>query len=192
MMRLALALFLALISSVQAFPDGAGGCAGGQAAVMGRHLETTNGRIVSQETLNGANVQFRINGVVMEPNTTVDFEIGQDYTVEVETFEFPLRGALFRVQAPEGFDTAGALIPGENMKDADVCLAPIVGTTHFNRELKTMMISTVRFDEPANGVIFDITGVFVNSPDGSVYVYDRYLANFVGSNEMPTASPVAR
>ena len=180
-----ISLFVLLTSSIQAFPDGAGGCDAGP-AVRGLHLDDSNGRIVSAGNFQSAKVEFRINGAVMNSETPVDLAIGQNHIVEVEALEFPIRGALFRLEAPDGIDTAGALTPEDLMKNAVICEAPVVGTTHFNRDVKTKMTSTVRFDEAVEKVVFDVTAVFVNSAEGSVFVFDRFAANFVGASKGPT------
>ena len=191
MMHLVLFALLGIVSTVHGFPDGAGGCDAGP-AVRGLHLDDSNGRVVSAGDLASSNVEFKIDGIVMQPDSPVDFGIGQDYVVEIESLEFPLRGALFRLEAPDGVNTTAVLSPGDLMKVAAVCQAPIVGTTHFNRETKTKMTSIVRFDEPVDGVFFDVTGVFINNADGSVFVFQRFQANFVSASQTmpsPAASP---
>jgi hypothetical protein len=195
-------LLLATLSEVNSFPNGAGGCAGGVAAVGGSHLGLTDGRLVSNSTLETGGVIVQIGNITLSVNTPLDLATLEDHTITIISTEFPIRGILIRVEA-DGADTSNVLTPGLLTKPAMACVAPIVGTTHIDNSDKSELTSVIRFDESFDSVILDITGVFVNSPDGSVYVYSRYYVNFVStapissvpttaptSNEIPTVVPI--
>jgi hypothetical protein len=188
---LLLLVFALFDMNVRAFPTGAGGCAGNMAAVGGTHLDNSNGRPVSNNTLLAGGVDVRIGNVTLETDSPHDFATGVNHTITILSTQFPVRGILIRLQAPDGVDTANVLTPALQMKVADVCVSPIVGTTHFNNSEKVELSSIVRFDEAIDSVYLDITGVFINNAEGSVYVYSRYAVNFIseGNTPAPTASP---
>lgn len=176
--------------NAKAFPTGAGGCAGDMAAVGGSHLDNANGRPVSNNTLLAGGVEVRIGNATLEVDSSLDLETGVNHTITIISTQFPVRGILIRLQAPDGVDTANVLTPALQMKVADICVSPIVGTTHYNNNEKVELSSVVRFDEAIDSVFFDITGVFINNAEGSVYVYSRYTVNFISDGTpAPTASP---
>lgn len=194
--RLALLLLLADLFgiNVRAFPTGAGDCVGSMAAVGGSHLDNANGRPVSNNTLLAGGVEVRIGNNTLDIDSSLDLAIGVDHTITIVSTQFPVRGVLIRLQAPDDVETANALTPASQMKVADRCVSPIVGTTHFDSSEKVELSSIVRFDEAVDSVIFDITGVFINNAEGSVYVYSRYTVNFIsdGTSIQPSALPTTR
>lgn len=185
-----LLLLLLHTDIVQGFPNGAGGCAGGEPAVGGYHLDQSDNRTVNSGTFADAGVVVTLDNVVLLPNTDTEdnpqFDIGKDLILRVEVVDFALRGILVRMEAP----VDGTLTPGTLLKVAEVCELPILGTTHTNNTDKESVESTVRFDEPVDDVIFDITVVFLNSPAGSVYVYNRFLVNFFEASSLSPSTRV--
>lgn len=183
-------LLLVLTDIVQGFQNGAGGCAGGEPAVGGYHIDKSDNRTVNSGTFEDAGVVVTLDNVVLLPNTATEenpqFEIEKDLVLRVEVVDFALRGILVRMEA----QVEGILTPGASLKVAEVCELPILGTTHANNTDKESVESTVRFDEPADDVIFDITVVFLNSPVGSVYVYDRFFVNFFGASSPSPSTQV--
>jgi hypothetical protein len=186
-------LLLIQTTVVTGFPNGAGGCAGGVAAVNGTHLGG-DGRPVSNNTLLAGGVDVIIGNTTLDTNVPIDVSISTNHMIQIVSTQFPIRGILIRVQAPDGVDTTNVLTPGALLQGAVACVAPIVGTTHIDKSDKTEMSSTIRFDESVDSVILDITGVFLNSIEGSVYVYSRYMVNFVSevapTSPSPTSSPI--
>jgi hypothetical protein len=195
-------LLVAAFREVNSFPTAAGGCAGGVAAVGGSHLGEVDARVVSNSTLETGGVFVQIGNITLDSTTPLDLAILEDHTIAIISTEFPIRGILIRVEA-DGADTSAILTPGLQTQPATACVAPIVGTTHIDSTDKSELTSVIRFDESLDSVILDITGVFVNSPSGSVYVYSRYIVNFVSttpstsvpseaptSNEIPTVVPL--
>ena len=184
-------LLLSASKEVKSFPTGAGGCEGGIAAVGGSHLGLSDGRVVSNNSLETGGVTVQIGNFTLDTNSPLDLATLENHTITIISSQFPIRGILIRVEA-DGADTSTILTPGPLTKEAIACVAPIVGTTHIDSSDKSELTSVIRFDENLDSVILDITGVFVNSPDGSVYVYSRYLVNFVSSTPQtsePTAAP---
>jgi hypothetical protein len=164
-------------------PDGAGGCEGGKAAVGGIHLL---GEVISL-TLEQAGVKVKLGGEVLSVGSTVLVPSDIPYEIRVESSTSDFIGVLIRVEAPAGVDTAGALTPDTNTKLAGVCgLAPIVGITHFDKDLKSFANGTIIFENNYKGVIVDVTVVF--SVKGvSKFAYSRFLLDYFGS---PTSAPV--
>jgi hypothetical protein len=189
---LVLALLLICTTTVTSFPNGAGGCLGGMAAVGGSHLDTVGGRPVTNNTLLAGGVEIRIGNTTLDVNAPLDVRISANHTITVASTQFPIRGVLIRLEAPDGVDTTFALTPGSLMQNAVRCVAPIIGTTHINNTDKPELTSTIRFDESVESIFLDITGVFINNAAGSVYVYSRYVVNFVSSETLlPSASPIS-
>ena len=178
-----------VIKVVNGFPTGAGDCPGGIAAVGGSHLGLTDDRPVSNSTLETGGVTVQIGDIILVPNTPLDIATFEDHTINIVSAEFPLRGILIRVEANGVVnDTSAMLTPGVATQEAMACVAPIVGTTHIDASDKSEITSTLRLDESLDGVTLDITGVFVNGVDGSVYIYSRYIVNFV--SVAPTMSMI--
>jgi len=210
--------------TVTAFPTGAGGCAGpGEPAVGGSHVDTVgeggNPRLVTAGNLNDGAIQVTIGDVVLDPNTVNTLPISEDLLVAVEALDIPYRGVLVRLQAPDGVDTQGALIPGANTKSADdVCQAPVLGITHTDRSEKTLATGTFRFEEEVDDIALDVTIVFINgkytramvqcniqwdsmahflpmsffgaADEGSAYVHDSFQIQTRALGE-PTVPPAA-
>ena len=186
-------LLFGALNEVDSFPTGAGGCAGGMAAVGGSHLGQSDGRVVSNSTLETGGVTVQIGNITLDTNAPLDLTILEDHTITIISTEFPIRGILIRVEA-DGADTSTILTPGLSTQAAMACVAPIVGTTHIDSSDKSELTSILRFDESLDSVILDITGVFVNGPDGSVFIYSRYYVNFVSTTQnttVPSAAPTS-
>jgi hypothetical protein len=176
---------------VQAFSNAAGGCMGGVAAVEGLHLDTSGGRSVVGGTLAESRIVVTVGDTILDASsgqaTTVP--IGQDLMVTVDSGDIGYLGVLVRLSAPAGIDTTGALVPGTNTQVAAVCAAPVVGITHTNANEKMLSTGMVRFDEAVDGVVLDVTVVFINGASGSVYGYTGFPLNFRAA-ATPTNAPI--
>lgn len=150
------------LSLVDAYPSGAGGCMGGAAAVEGYHLDTADGRPVVGGTLADGAIRVTVGDVLLDANTVNEIPAGQDLLVGVEADDLSFLGVLVRLQAPDGVDTTGALIPGANVGPANACASPVVGFTHTDSEEKMMATGTLRLDEESDGITLDVTIVFLN------------------------------
>jgi hypothetical protein len=182
----------ALLASAQAFPSGAGGCDGGQAAVNGFHLSELNGKTIETGSLTDGNVGLLLNGVPLDPaaTTAVNFTAG---AVNVLTLAgtSPYRGLLIRLAAPSGVDTTTALLEvSDDLKDAaGVCTAPVVGITHTNSDLK--FSQSVSLMIAAEGeVTLDVTVVVANNATDSIYYYSGYTLNAVMEEVVNFVNPV--
>ena len=186
-----------LLQSANAFPFGAGGCAGGAAAVGGFHLDfgdgSASGRQGSTGTLLDGGTALIINDIIMEQGVTVTFPTGIDLVWSVQAFTIDYRGLLVRLEAPADVDLSGAITgAGTELQVADICTGQtgnVVGITHTSNSDKGTTGGIVRFDVPTTGVTFDVTAVYRNgnvAPDNfSIYAYSGFTANFEG------AAPVA-
>ena len=122
------ALLLAAPSSTDAFSGGAGGCAGGQAAVNGLHLRagaTTGG-------LSDGDVTMNVGGTDITAGATVEAAPGDEVSITATAGGEPIRGILIRLESTTGEDLTGVLA-GEDaglLQDAAVCSAPVTGVTH--------------------------------------------------------------
>jgi hypothetical protein len=167
------------LQNVNAFPSGAGGCAGGMAAVSGYHLDTAGGRPVISGSLFKGAITVQIGSTVLNGTMLVgDFPIGQDLPLSIDASSVEYKGVLVRLEAPTGVNTATTLLPGTNTKMAPVCMDPIIGITHTNNNTKSTSTGTIRFDEEVLNVVLDITVVFQNDAEFSIYAYSRVTANF--------------
>ena len=183
---LVLAIAIALFSpTATAFPSGAGGCAGGQAAVSGSHLESL---VVETGTLREQNVELLINGVLLESGgSAMEIPIGVDHTWELRTRGVNttgFRGYLMRLDG--GFpaiDTSDTLqpIPGQagRVQVADTVCVGVGSVTHRSRVLMNSVTGYLRFDEVSTNVDLDVTIVFQNTNGLSKYSYSPFLLTAV-------------
>jgi hypothetical protein len=163
------------------------------AAVDGRHLDNSNGRLVVEGSLDEGGLEFQLNGMTMEPNTPTEVLVDTEYVASiVATGDTFFRGALIRLEGVDGnFDFEEE----ENSQIASVCSPPVVGVTHTDNDEKTILSGRVTFDATGDAT-FDVTAVFSNNADESVYYYTGFSLTVVeeftdGSNaEPPTESPV--
>ena len=171
---LIISLFLAFIASnVKGFEEGAGGCAGGKAAVGGSHLTK---RTVVSRTLAQMGVTVSVGGVTIAPGTRGVVPYGRTLTVRVNSRD--MEGILIRVQAPSGVSTRGVLTPGRGLQVARACRSPVVGVTHTYDTSRNSHVSQVRFPNPTRGVIFDITIVYENEFNYAEHAYGRIIVDF--------------
>jgi hypothetical protein len=188
-----LLLLAVTLNGASAYPSGAGGCSGGQAAVRGSHLQS------------GYETGFLVNGgfaVILDGNTldhekdgTVSFTAGEDHTLTV-TGRYT--GILVRLQAESGVDTSAALSETSSfLQDASVCSAPVVGISHNSRASKNGAEIILRLDEPSD-VALDITIVLENEYGGSIFYYSGFALRAVdppgtisSAGGTPTPAPVS-
>jgi len=187
-------LFILILLSGVAFANsnGAGGCDGGQAAVGGYHLDDSNDRTVISADLALGKVSVTIDDDLLEPDgSAYTIQTQTDYTVTVTTEnEAGFKGVLYRLEAPDGVDTTGALEAiNSDLQLANVCQAPVVGVTHTDNNSKMSVSARLRMDEPADYVVLEITVVGVNSVEGSVYGYNGFGLSVQGEAAPKTPSP---
>lgn len=202
-----------LLVAVQAYPNGAGGCGGGLAAVNGYHLDFggSSGRTGFSGTLKDLGVVVTVGGTVlakgvsvdMAGNTKIDWGIDVVNT-NVTNFQ-PFRGVLFRVQALAGIPFT--LTGDSRLEYAQACdMVPgnVFGMTHMDRTDKTSVKGTMRVD--GNGpVAVDVTIVIRNgriaegngknltavAPAASIYGFTSFAVKIINAAPFAPLPPVA-
>jgi hypothetical protein len=152
-----------------AFSTGAGGCAGGTAAVGSLHLTRS---VVKTGPLSDVGLVVTLGGVPIEQAKPIP--VGVDTVLAVSGTEF--KGVLFRMSAGN-VDVTNNLVPGTNTQVAAVCTAPVKGVTHTNHDLKSTATGTVRFDQPLSNITMDVTVVLQNNVSGSFYYYSGFTTS---------------
>jgi len=199
-MLLLVVLLLQSWTAIWAYPDGAGSCIAGAAAVGGGHLELLyNGLprafgVISGSLVDG-DVVVLLGGIPLDPVSPTIVAAGQNHTIRVVgTLYDGYKGLLIRMEdVTEGgdLDLTAALLPGLNTKSADVCIPPVVGVTHTDSAFKKECTATIRLDQ-AGDVILDITMVGINDAFATIYGYTRFNVTFVEAEvEETIATPVA-
>jgi len=189
--------------------DGAYGCAGGQPAVGGAHVDGGEFGTPITGSLDDGGNRVVLGGVVLDaeqvPNT-----IGRLLDDDASSYEFavtsydrvPFKGALVRFEVLSSSSNSNgqyefAIASQENntlVKAADdVCFGPEVqGITHTDNSFKTALAGNLILATPsAVEFTVDVTVVDFNNRDsGSQFWYTQYIVAFDGApTERPTAAP---
>lgn len=166
-------------SSSQAFPDGAGGCAGRSSLglphtspdedpnVVARHNLTDKGLMVATETRNQPSRELFTTSI-NTLYTAVSYDLTLQANERVQDAEF--RGFLFRLTDPLGFDTTPMLAVVDNVisQAAEACtILEIGGVTHITNDPKTEVKALIRVNRPCN-LTLEVTAVFRNRWESSV------------------------
>lgn len=180
---------------VNAYPTGAGSCIGGQAAVGGSHIDTSNGKQVYPGTLTQGKVGIMIdNGAYLEPEQSNQLSTQTDYTLRLETeFTQGFKGVLLRLEVLDSnaaVDTVNVLsaIDDNVLKPCDLCESPVVGLTQVDSTPKTYVEAQMRLNQAASNVRLDVTIVGINNETISLYGYDAYYFAFNGDSAPKTPS----
>jgi hypothetical protein len=185
---------------VESRPTGAGSCVGGKAAVGGFHLDygpksNYTNRMGAGGTLEDAKINFKVSFTQLDPNTNETFDSFAPLIWELESPQIPFQGILVRVLAPE--DIVFENIGNEDLlKEADACNSSnvtgnVVGVTHRNTTAKSYSSGTMVF-AGAGLVTIDVTVVFRNDENYSIYAYSNYTIEIASSEEpsdVPSAVP---
>jgi hypothetical protein len=197
-----------LISYVDAYPNGAGSCIGGMAAVGGYHLEkndpnTGDSRSVLFGALSDGQVTVVIsskdtNDITLVENEQSTFQTQTDYSITVVTTRDPgYKGILIRFSnADNTIDVPNdiILVPIDDslLQLASECTSETnaIGITHVNNIEKLSVSSSMYFNAPGQ-VTIDVTIVGVNDNVASVYGYTGYTIQIEGdaATDAPTVSP---
>lgn len=153
---------------VSAYPNGAGGCSGGKAAVGAPHLDTSNGKVVEEVPFADSGVIFEINSQEVHPNVETSIYSGL-YNFSVTGG--PFKGALIRVEQGDG--TSLSFAPISPAQFATACVAPAHGVTHTDNSEKTVLSGLFQTSSTKN-VTVDLTVVFANNITVSRYTYQNY------------------
>lgn len=177
-------LFVLLsLSTVQegvvAFPNRAGGCSGGGAAVSGNHVSSS--KEITTGSIEDNGYQVAINGEVLSgTGSTFQITPGVDNEITVSSSaDDPFRGFLIRVGWPEQVDIEPlwTFTPETNAQTAVVCFIRAVGVCHTNNEDKNLASMILRLDEEIEGITLDVTVVKANNGEDSTYFYSGYEIN---------------
>jgi hypothetical protein len=167
----------ALFSSAQAFSTGAGGCDGGGAAVRGFHL--TASKTIATGSLADGGVGLYLEGALLNPTTVTNFTASNLNILSLNgTSDY--RGLLVRLSSDVNASTVLLEIT-DDLKEADVCTAPVSGLTHSNGDLKNNQAMSLFLAE--GNLTLDVTIVFANNATNSIYYYSSYMLNAVAPDE---------
>jgi hypothetical protein len=173
-----------------AFPTGAGSCAGDAPAVGSPHL--ASGLSITTGSLADGSLEVVLNGVTLLPDAVVDVpnDGTPDHALEVIAGGGIFRGFLLRAQSLTGDEVA--MTPVTNSALSLLCEFPAVGITHTVNDDKTQAGGTVSTAGVTDlTVVFDVTVVVALRDGVSEYYYSQYTVNFASGAEPPVASPVA-
>ncbi|GKY98213.1 hypothetical protein MPSEU_000779000 [Mayamaea pseudoterrestris] len=180
-----------LIPFARAFPDRAGTCVGGKAAVAGYHTSTD--KAVKSGPI-AALFEITLNGSPFTPDKPFIAEMCTDYELTIQitspsqrrvwmndpldTKQTSYQGLFLRIETADGSDASTALLPGDNLQHEEACdESSVAGVSHFNPRAKIASKATLRFDVPTT-VSLDLTITTRNSVDTSVYYYSNYTVIF--------------
>ena len=197
------AILLSSLSTVQAFPIGAGDCPEGRAAVGSVHLSADT---VTKGSLEDRGLRVIINGQMLDPNTPITLQAGvehtwmvSDGTAQSRANSEGFRGFLLRlggggVRAGEAeIDTTVALSSANDIVKeafaACVLSQGVGGMTHVDNSLKTAVSGILRLEETAIDLRLDVTIVVENRNSNSVYYYSSYGVVFE-ADVKPTLPPM--
>lgn len=152
-------------SSVEGFPNGAGGC-GVAPSVNGKHLDIGTTEAPRTVTVvdfatGERNVTIRVAGVKYVAGTTAFLQAGKTYEITLTGNNF--KGFLIRLAGnPVTVPLAGTIVPASSAGQvAPVCTAPTVGVTHVDNINKNEAKATLKFKSAVN-VTVGITVVYNN------------------------------
>jgi hypothetical protein len=185
-----LVIVSSLFAGALASPMGASGCEGGQSAVGGTHLSKT---LKKEGVLADGSLTFAIDGIPLDPETTMDIPIGVDHTwtlsVDLDGVQArPFKGFLVRLDG-NGVGVEDALLAisrsEEMVQSALACSAidGIGGVTHTNNKTKTCVSGSLVLDEAMDGMIFDVTVVIENIQDKSAHFFNSFAVNAVTARD---------
>jgi len=183
----------------RAYPDRAGGCAGGQAAVGPPHL--TFQQQIRSGTLADFGYVVTIDGVPLAANGRSlivgpenQFLVNETHVVRVDSPEQSLKGVLIRVELPEDMNarSMGVLRPGAKTQVADACLSMpdnVAGVGHFKDNRKFWVSANLELDQLVDRFPIDVTVVLTNNKYVSTFAYTRFYVSAV--SELPPRPPSA-
>jgi hypothetical protein len=171
-----MALFPLMAGTGSAYSSGAGGCAGGVAAVQGSHLDKTKSEYMTGSLKKG-NYNVTVGGRNLVVGKATNITTNKAYTITVKGKQ-PIKGILIRVETPAKYmlDPVGNLL-----QDAVACAAlnkpAVQGITHKSSVNKASASAKLMVMAPANGIKMDITVVLDNDSAESIYYYSKYILN---------------
>jgi hypothetical protein len=168
-----------------AYPTGAGGCAGNRPAVGAPHTTVPGQR----GSLRHAGYELLVDGIPIVQKVVV--EAGKEHALTIRGGR-GYRGILFRLESVDTIDTTGILRPtpgNSNLQRANVCEAPVVGVTHTNDLLKNNLSVIFDTDDTASFVL-DVTVVILNNSANSTYFYSQYQIDTIDATSISPSAAV--
>jgi Reeler domain len=176
-----------LYRSADAFPAGAGGCTGGEAAVGASHL--VNGKTGS---LADGGLSVSLDGVPLIAGSTVAFPVGTSTGITVTSSAKPFKGFLLRLGETGGVSTDAAFsFNSMDIQKASACF-DVGGITHMSKSAKTSVSATLNLPNAAAAMPLDVTIVIVNNETGSEYYYSQYFLTASDQVQPATPAPTQR
>jgi hypothetical protein len=179
------------IVAIHAFPGGAPICTTGSAAPQSLHLQRPNivtGSIAKGEFL------VKFNGVDISNQTSITVVTGADVIVELTSATgLPFKGALLIV-SKTAVDVSGkftlSTAQATDLKISDICPSEgKSGVTHVDRNIKTSVATTMKFDQTYDDLFFDVNVVVVNNDTDSFYYHSQYTFDVVAGATAPAGAP---
>jgi hypothetical protein len=175
-----------------AFPNGAGACPEGEAAVAGEHVSDSNGINIQTGELEDGGFQFAIGGQNLGGGGLFVLVAGEIYDWSLSGP--PFRGFLVRLEGNSDafFDS------GNGVQPASACFGNVAGLTHTNSDARQQVGGTLMLDEMTTGLSLDVTVVvenrMVNEVRSSIYYYsglevDVIQGPTIAPTKLPTESP---
>jgi hypothetical protein len=132
--------------------------------------------------LEAAGVTVKIGDNTLVAGTPLTLQAGESLIWQVTAGAKPMKGILFRVEAPFGVDLdSGVTGTGSGLQLATVCdLATenVVGITHTSAAAKKTVQGTIGTIQIVDNVMVDVTVVFSNNATSSFYAHSQYLVNY--------------
>jgi hypothetical protein len=180
---------------VDAFTTGAGSCKAGTDAILVPGLPHATNSQVGGTALADFGITVALNGELLNTTAPTDFMTGDNHTLTITATDAPFLGFLARIDGSGDdmfLDTTLAL--ASNSTDVQVALSTCInvnrvgGVTHTDSNEKESVSAVLRMDDPADGLLLDVTVVIrnVNSEAVSEWYFSRFGLNAVGP---PTTSP---
>jgi hypothetical protein len=184
--------FLIALPSLDAYPFGAGGCPGAQAAPGELHRFGYGPINVTTGTLDKGGFVVLLDSTPLIPNAASDFLSGIPHELTIQATSGTFRGFLFRLSGGEtGLQPLNNLgpLPGDpNAQTSIACVYDLVGgVTHTNNALKTSASAFMILSSPAKGLFLDVSVVVENRQGISIFYYTYFMLNAVAP---PTPAPV--
>jgi|JI102314DRNA_FD_contig_31_7740540_length_667_multi_2_in_0_out_0_1 hypothetical protein len=165
-----LLVLLLTTKSALAFPGGAGGCAGGMAAVAGPHLSSS--KTIETGSLKDGGVKVSVNGKFISPGKTSKLRVGKTNKIKVSGKK--IKGVLIRTESSSTYtlDPDGTLVQ-PSMACSSLGDADIEGVTH-NSAVEKSSASALLFTNSSASFALDVTVVMENSATTSEYYYSGF------------------
>jgi hypothetical protein len=196
-MRIISAFALAgfLCGIVDAFPTGTGSCDAGDAAILAPSSSHATNSQVGGTNLTDFGITVALNGELLDPTVAKDFMTGENHTLTITAKDAPFLGFLARIEGSGDdmfLDTTSALT--SDSADVQVAVSTCInvnrvgGVSHTNSNEKESVSAILNMDDPAAGLLLDVTVVIrnVDLEDVSEWYFSRFTLNAVGP---PTVSP---